>query len=52
LQSGVLTTDEVLHAQQSPDVREGHQCWLCCVTASISLLHKLGGVSYNLNLTG
>ena len=40
-QSGVVTIDEVLHAQQCSDVREGHQCWLRCVPAGISLLHKL-----------
>jgi len=41
LQSGVVTIDDVLHAQPSSDIREGHQCWLCCVPANISLLHKL-----------
>jgi len=41
LQSGVVTIDGVLCAQQSSDIREGHQCWLCCVPAGISLLRKL-----------
>jgi len=27
-------------------------CWLFCVSAGIRLLHKLGGASNNLNLTG
>jgi len=40
LQSGVATVDNVLHAQQSSDIHEGHQCWLRCVQAGISLLHK------------
>jgi len=40
LQSGVVTIDDGLHAQQSSDIREGHQCWLCCVPADTSLLHK------------
>ena len=25
----------------NPDVREGHQCWICCVPVGIFLLHKL-----------
>jgi len=40
LRSRVVTIDEVLIAQQSSDIREGHQCWLCCVPAGICLLHK------------
>ena len=42
LQTGVVTIGDILHAQQSSDIREGHQCWLCCVPAAdISFLHKL-----------
>jgi len=41
LKSGVVTIDDVLYAQQTSDIREGHQCWLCCVPAGISFLHKL-----------
>jgi len=29
LQSVVATIDEVLHGQQSSDIHEGHQYWLC-----------------------
>jgi len=41
LQSHIVTIDDVLHAQQSSDIRGGHQCWLCCAPGDISLLHQL-----------
>jgi len=40
IQTGTVTINDVLHAQQSSDILEGHQCWLCCVPADISLLRK------------
>jgi len=40
LRSGVITIYDVLHAQQSSDIREDHQCWLCCVPDDVSLSHK------------
>jgi len=37
----VLCRNNRRHAQQSSDIRQVHQCSLCCVPADISLLHKL-----------
>jgi len=39
--SGVVTIDEVPHAQQTSDVRDGHHADMVPIAASIYLLHKL-----------